>query len=166
MLGSVDSPPPVVGREGQYRKCITEKRRREQENNYIQELAELLYDEKCDDNSLINKIDKSAILQKTVETISSISKQSDTDSGTERCPISPLNASSTPIHSLTESFSLFEDLFALRPSPPKPLIERDILGSILLDAVDGFVLMINSDAQIEFVSKNVQDFLGYNQVSC
>ncbi|XP_074595198.1 uncharacterized protein LOC141850465 isoform X2 [Brevipalpus obovatus] len=149
MLGSVDSPPPVVGREGQYRKCITEKRRREQENNYIQELAELLYDEQCDDNSLINKIDKSAILQKTVEAISSISKHSDTDSGSERCPISLPSTSC--------------NLLAPRSSPPKPLIERDILGSILLDAVDGFVLMINSNAQIEFVSKNVQNFLGYNQ---
>lgn len=63
----------AMSKEGQYRKCIAEKKRRKQENYYIKELAELLYEGFGDDVSLTSKSDKSAILERTIERIERVS---------------------------------------------------------------------------------------------
>ena len=49
-------------------------------------------------------------------------------------------------------------------SSSKPtILASDVLGPLLLEALDGFLLIINNDGIIEFVSENVESFLNYTQ---
>lgn len=58
-----------------------------------------------------------------------------------------------------------DDLQASEVSSSKnSIIDKDVLGPLLLEALDGFLFVVNQDGIIEFVSENVHSFLNYNQV--
>ena len=133
----------------QLNKCLNEKRRREQENIYIEELAELISASLSDMSSLSVKPDKCAILQETVKQIRIIKQQGvDGQCGLDVCG---------PIVSA-------DDLQASEVSSSRPtILANDVLGPLLLEALDGFLFIVNTDGVIEFVSENVQQFLRYGQ---
>ncbi|RWS30855.1 Taiman-D-like protein, partial [Leptotrombidium deliense] len=124
--------------EEEERKCnsknISEKRRRDQENVYIEELAELIYSRLSDMNSFSVKPDKCAILEETVKQIRIIKSESNSD--LQGCEVS----SSKPT-----------------------IIASQVFGPLLLEALDGFLFVINKEAKIEFISENVVSYLKFKQ---
>lgn len=51
-------------------------------------------------------------------------------------------------------------------SSSKPsLLANDVIGPLLLEALEGFLFVVNSDGHIEFVSENVTSFLRHKHVS-
>ena len=159
----------------QQNKCLNEKRRREQENSYIEELAELIADRLSTMNSLSVKPDKCAILQETVKQVRIIKQESDhlqqqqqqqqASSGGHsnvRRTTATGGTATTMISNLLEPH---HDLQASEVSSSKPsIIANEVLGPLLLEALDGFVFVVDQDGKIEFVSENVHSFINYKQV--
>lgn len=57
-----------------------------------------------------------------------------------------------------------DDLQASEVSSSKPsIIANEVLGPLLLEALDGFLFVVNQDGKIEFVSENVNSFLNFKQ---
>ncbi|ELU05826.1 hypothetical protein CAPTEDRAFT_92183 [Capitella teleta] len=124
-------------------KCLNEKRRREQENIYMEELAELISASITDMNNFSNvKPDKCAILQETVNQIRRIQKPEDN------------GGNSSDAAAVQQS----------QVSSSKPgLLCNDVMGPLLLEALDGFLFMVNSQGSVDFVSENVSQYLKYSQ---
>ncbi|XP_076349586.1 uncharacterized protein LOC143246559 isoform X3 [Tachypleus tridentatus] len=120
--------------QSQLNKCLNEKRRREQENIYIEELAELISARFTDMSSLSVKPDKCAILQETVSQINRIKHQGETND-LQQSEVSSSNST---------------------------ILSSNILGPLLLEALDGFLLVVSSDGKI-VVSENVFSFLKFNK---
>ncbi|XP_050300353.1 nuclear receptor coactivator 3 isoform X3 [Anthonomus grandis grandis] len=124
----------------QINKCNNEKRRREQENIYIEELAELISANFADMSSLSVKPDKCAILQETVNQIRRI-KQQDIASHHNSDPVQQGEVSSS------------------RPT----ILSNDIYGPLLLEALEGFLFVINSEGKVEHVTENVSNYIKYTK---
>jgi len=124
--------------QSQINKCLNEKRRREQENIYIEELAELISASFTEMSSLSVKPDKCAILQETVNQIRTIKQQE-------------VTANSDAVQQGEVSSS--------KPT----IIAQEIFGPLLLEALEGFLFVVSKEGNVEFVTDNVTNFLNYSK---
>lgn len=99
-------------------------------------------------NSLSVKPDKCAILQETVNQIRRIREQEEGDG-----PVAVVEA---PV----ESALVSSDGGPVGPSRPA-LLDTQVLGTFLLEALDGFLFVVNTEGKTEYVSDNVAHFLRY-----
>ena len=60
-------------------------------------------------------------------------------------------------------FSKVRDIQEEEISSSQSVLPKEILGSLVLEALDGFMFIVKSDGKIDFVSDNVKDFLGFPQ---
>lgn len=92
----------------------------------------------ADMSSLSVKPDKCAILQETVNQIRSIKQRENAQTAD---PVQQGEVSSS------------------RPT----ILSNEIFGPLLLEALDGFLFVVNSDGKVEHVTENVLGYLKFNR---
>uniref|UniRef100_A0A8C4WVX7 Nuclear receptor coactivator 1 n=2 Tax=Eptatretus burgeri TaxID=7764 RepID=A0A8C4WVX7_EPTBU len=152
MSGVRESGPETPGTEQRKRKgspgesldprsqWIAEKRRREQEQRYVEELAELVSANLAEFVGNV-KPDTCAVLRETVLQIRQLKRQEQ-----EQCASSRGEVQQPDISSSGQS-----------------VIEKDSLGPLLLKALDAFFFVVNAEGYLAFVSENVRCYLGFGQ---
>ena len=130
--------------ESYQNKKDSEKKRREQENFYIEELAMLISAQlpefsDSDDSSGPNdpsRLEKGSILQETVDKLKKLQNQTHRQR---------------------------RDIQKEEVSSSRSFLPKEILGSLVLEALDGFMFITSNEGNIDFVSDNVLDYLGFRQ---
>ncbi|XP_031827590.1 uncharacterized protein LOC116424817 isoform X8 [Nomia melanderi] len=119
--------------QSQINKCLNEKRRRTQENLFIDDLAELL----CATDMSSGKTDKCQILQRTVDQIRHIRQQEGSNShAVQQGEVSSSN---------------------------RNILSNDQVGPILLEALDGFLFLVNTEGRVEDVTENITQYINYTK---
>ncbi|XP_021701261.1 nuclear receptor coactivator 2 isoform X3 [Aedes aegypti] len=157
---------PDTKPQSQINKCNNEKRRRELENEYIEQLGEFLQINKRDMTAC--KPDKAAILSEVVKTFRRLLEQGNRDlTGSNRCSkCSPDCSDSCKLHPVQQG-----EVSSTEPPLPEPSVNgHSPEKSAYFEAVKyyisnvGWVLLeINSEGVIECATDNVLDVLHYTR---
>ncbi|KAG5683496.1 hypothetical protein PVAND_012773 [Polypedilum vanderplanki] len=157
----------VSNPQSQINKCNNEKRRRELENEYIEQLGEFLQINKRDMTAC--KPDKAAILSEVVKKFRSLLEQRARETSTQlrNCNKCPSGCSdSCTIHPVQQG-----DVSSTEPPLPEPSINgHSPEKSAYFEAVQHYIsnvgwalLEINSEGYIEYATENVTDVLHYSR---
>lgn len=95
-------------------------------------------------NPLSVKPDKCAILQETVNQIRSIKQREAAQQSASVCPDSAVQQG---------------EVSSSRPT----ILANDVIAPLLLEALEGFLFVVNKEGNVEFVTENIIQFLKYNR---
>ncbi|CAG2053682.1 unnamed protein product, partial [Timema podura] len=166
--------------QSQINKCLNEKRRREQENIYIEELAELISASFVDMSSRSVKPDKCAILQETVNQIRHIKQQEGTSSDAvqqgEVSSSKPTILANDVIGPLLLEVPVRHSLLGAYPTTQatsschtrvkqrcREVADMLLVYAILKQALEGFLFVVNTEGKVEYVTENVSQFIKYTK---
>ncbi|XP_037909324.1 nuclear receptor coactivator 3 isoform X2 [Hermetia illucens] len=155
--------------QSQINKCNNEKRRRELENNYIEQLGEFLQLNKRGDMTS-TKPDKAAILNQVVKTYRDIcDKGTNRDNTTtSRCTRCPNNCADTctlhPVQQgeVSSTEPPIPESSRVNGQPPEISAYFEALEHYI-SCVGWVLLQINTEGIIESCTKNIKDLIGYDR---
>ncbi|XP_052864097.1 nuclear receptor coactivator 2 [Anopheles cruzii] len=155
---------PDTKPQSQINKCNNEKRRRELENEYIEQLGEFLQIKR---DMTTCKPDKAAILSEVVRTFRHMLEQGNPNLTGSRCSkCSPDCSASCKLHPVQQG-----EVSSTEPPLPEPSVNgHSPEKSAYFEAVQHYIsnvgwalLEINSEGVIECATENVRDVLHYSR---